>query len=162
MWGRTKKVTIEAGSRAPSFRLKRLDGAAESLEEILAKGPALLAFYKISCPVCQLTLPFLERMAAGSSLQIVGISQDDDGATRGFNQRFGVTFPTLLDQSKEGYPASNAYGLTSVPTLFLVEPDGQVTKAVAGFSKRDLEAIGGRAGIPPFRPEDNVPEWKAG
>jgi peroxiredoxin len=162
MWGRHKKVAIEAGSQAPSFRLKSLDGAMLSLQEVLAKGPAVLAFYKISCPVCQLTFPYLERLAAGSSIQIIGISQDDAAATRGFNQRYGVTFPTLLDQSKEGYPASNAFGITNVPALFLVEASGEIAKAFSGFSKRDLETLGERAGVQPFRPEDDVPEWKAG
>jgi peroxiredoxin len=161
MWGR-KKAMLEAGVRAPSFQLKSLDGEKRSLEDLLAKGPALLAFYKVSCPVCQLAVPYLERLAAGSSIQIIGISQDDDSATKGFNQRFGVTFPTLLDQSKENYPASNAYGISSVPSLFLVEGDGQITQAFSGFSKRDLEAVGERAGVKPFQPEDNVPEWKAG
>jgi len=93
---------------------------------------------------------------------VVGISQDDESATQGFNQRFGVTFPTLLDQSKEGYPASNSFGIGSVPSLFLVEQDGKIAKAFQGFSKRDIEALGERAGSPIFRPEDNVPEWKAG
>ena len=162
MWGRHKKAMLEAGARAPSFLLKALDGAAVSLDEILAKGPALLAFYKISCPVCQLTFPYLERLAAGSGFQIIGISQDDASATQGFNHRFGVTFPTLLDQAQESYPASNAYGITNVPTLFLVESDGHIASAFSGFSKRDMEALGARALVKPFRPDENVPEWKAG
>src|SRR6266849_2223307 len=141
MWGKRRKAMLEAGTHAPSFQLKDLNGKQESLEQILAKGPALLAFYKIGCPVCQLTFPFLERLAAGRALQIVGISQDDAASTTGFNQRFGVTFPTLLDQSKEGYPASNAFGIGSVPSLFLVEPDGKVSTAFSGFSKHDLEAL---------------------
>jgi peroxiredoxin len=162
MWGKKKSAMLEAGVRAPSFELKSLTGEKRSLEDILSKGPALLAFYKISCPVCQFTFPYLERLAAGSALQIVGISQDDDNATKGFNQRLGVTFPTLLDQSKEHYPASNAYGITSVPSLFLVEKDGGIARVFSGFSKRDFEAVGERAGVKPFRPEDSVPEWKAG
>ncbi len=105
--------------------------------------------------------PISNGSAPASSLQIIGISQDDAGSTQAFNQRFGVTFPTLLDP-KDGYPASNAYGITNVPTLFLVEPDGQVANAIAGFSKRDLEALGKRAGVETFRRDENVPEWKAG
>ena len=50
-----------------------------------------------------------------------------------------MTFPTLLDS--EGYPASNAYGLTSVPTIFLIAPDGKVKVSCMGFSKSDLEKI---------------------
>ena len=162
MWCKKKVAMLEAGVRAPSFDLKSVTGGKQSLEDILSRGPALLAFYKVSCPVCQLTAPYLERLAAGSGLQVVGISQDDDSATKGFNQRFGVTFPTLLDQSKENYPASNAYGITSVPSLFLVEKDGGIARAFSGFSKRDFEVVGELAGVKPFLPEDNVPEWKAG
>jgi len=162
MWGRRQKVMVSAGAQAPRFELTDLQGAKASLDEILTKGPALLVFYKVSCPVCQLTSPYLERMAASSTIQVIGISQDDRGSTESFCQRFGLTFPTLLDQSKESYPASNAYGISSVPSLFLVEHDGNVAKAFNGFSKRDLEGLGERAGIPIFRPDDNVPEWKAG
>ena len=163
MWGKAKKGAIEAGAHAPSFRLNGLTGAAErSLEEILANGPALLAFYKVSCPVCQLAFPYLERLSASPSLQVIGISQDDDSSTRDFNRRFGATFPTLLDQSAAGYPASNAFAISSVPSLFLVETNGGISKAFNGFSKRDFEALGQRAGVQVFMPEDNVPEWKPG
>ncbi len=104
----------------------------------------------------------MERLAANGAIQVIGISQDDGGATRGFMQRFGVTFPTLLDLSSEDYPASNAYGITSVPSLFLLERDGAIERSFNGFSKRDFEEIGARAGVSPFGPDDHVPEWKAG
>jgi peroxiredoxin len=162
MFGRRKKTLLAAGAQAPSFRLPGLDGSARSLEEILAEGPALLAFYKISCPVCQLTTPYLQRLSANSAVQIIGISQDEAGATRGFLERFGATFPTLLDLGSAGYSASNSYGITSVPSLFLLERDGTISKAFCGFSRRDFEEIGARVGITPFGPDDHVPDWKAG
>jgi len=162
MFGRRKKELLAAGTSAPAFRLSGLDGSTRTLQDILNGGPALLAFYKISCPVCQLTAPYLGRLSGSKAIQVIGISQDDAGATRGFMQRFGVTFPTLLDLASEGYPASNAYGLTSVPSLFLLERDGAIARCFNGFSKRDFEEIGARAGVVPFGPGDHVPEWKAG
>lgn len=162
MFGRRKKTLVPAGAAAPPFELTGLDGATRSLKEILSAGPALLVFYKISCPVCQLTLPYLQRLSANPSIQVIGISQDDSSATRSFTQRLGVNFPTLLDLGSQDYPASNAYGIASVPALFLVESDGTVARSFNGFSKRDLEEIGARAGVAPFGPEDHVPEWKAG
>src|SRR5258708_11799929 len=162
MWGKHKKQPLESGSRAPSFKLKSIDGATQSLEEILANGPVLLAFFKIGCPVCQLALPYLERLAASPSLQVVAISQDDAAATSGFLQRFGITFPALLDQSKEGYPASNAYGMTTVPSLRLFVKDGGIASSSTGVSKKDLESLGDRAAVQTFRPEDKLPECKAG
>jgi peroxiredoxin len=164
MFGRrTKTLVVAAGATAPDFRLASLNGSPRSLADILAGGPALLAFFKISCPVCQLTAPYLERLSANQGrLQVIGISQDNAEATRGFADRFGLTFPTLLDSSKDNYPASNAYGIISVPTIFLVEQDGIVSRSFPGFSKRDFEEIGARASVSPFGPDDHVPEWKAG
>jgi len=152
---------LSSGSRAPQFTLQDVDGAPHSLADILGRGPVLLALYKISCPVCQLTLPFLDRMAAGQ-VQIVAISQDDASGTRRFQARFGVSVPTLLDREEDGYPVSNAFGITHVPSLFLVEPDGIISLASEGFMKSELESIGARAGVPPFRQNETVPAWKAG
>lgn len=152
---------LSAGVQAPGFTLSALSGERVSLASLTAAGPVLLAFFKISCPVCQLTLPFLERMAGGG-LNMVAISQDDAADTEEFRSAFGVTFTTLLDQESAGYPVSNAYGITHVPTLFLVEPDGRISMASTGFAKADLEALGMRAGVVPFRADEAVPAWKAG
>src|SRR5579885_624070 len=91
---------IAAGSLAPEFTLDRLGGGRLSLRQILEHGPALLAFYKISCPVCQLTLPFLNRIAAGP-LPVIAISQDDENGTAKFQEKFQITLPTLLDREGE-------------------------------------------------------------
>jgi peroxiredoxin len=152
---------LKAGSKAPSFTLEDMLGASYSLSDMLARGPVLLALFKISCPVCQLTLPFLDRMSKGS-LQIVAISQDDKRATAKFQEKFGVAMTTLLDSEFDEYPVSNAFGISHVPALFMVEQDGTISMAIEGFVKSDLEKIGQRAGVAPFGPDDHVPEWKAG
>lgn len=109
-----------------------------------------------------MTLPYLQRLATSGKLQVIGISQDEADVTRSFLQRLEVTFPTLVDQAADEYPASNEYGISSVPTLFLVQPGGTIQRAFNGFSKRDLEEIGASADVTMFSPEDHVPEWKAG
>jgi peroxiredoxin len=152
---------LARGAKAPSFKLGDLSGREHELSGILAQGPALLALYKISCPVCQMTLPYLERVSKGT-LQVIGISQDDERGTGFFRQKFGLTMPTLLDREEDGYPASKRFGITHVPSLFLVEPDGVISLTSEGFVKKDLEAVGKRAGVEPFRPDENVPEWRAG
>jgi peroxiredoxin len=153
---------LEAGSRAPAFQLKKLSGGAESLDQILSRGPALLAFFKSSCPVCQFTFPFLERIHKGGQLQVFAVSQDDARTTREFQQEFGLTLPALLDEASAGYPVSNDFGITNVPSLFLVEQDGAISEAISGFSKRDMEGFGKRAGVQVFAKNEDVPAWKAG
>lgn len=152
----------EPGTPAPAFHLELLSGGATTLAEILAGGPALLAFFKISCPVCQMTFPFLERIHAAGTVRIFGISQNDAADTREFNREFGVTFPTLLDSEESGFPASNAYGISSVPTLFLVAPDGAISHVIEGWRKKEMEGLAGRTRASLFRPGEYVPEWKAG
>jgi peroxiredoxin len=162
MAARGQPKLLNPGTRAPDFRLELLNGGTITLAEILAGGPALLAFFKVSCPVCQMTFPFLERIHAAGAVRIFGISQNDAADTREFNQEFGVTFPTLLDSEDDGFPASNAYGISSVPTLFLIAPDGVISHTIEGWRKKDIEALAAPVGAGLFRPGEYVPEWKAG
>lgn len=172
MGGRNRR-TIAAGQAAPPFRLGSTDGKARTLKEGLAQGPVLAAFFKVSCPTCQYTFPFLERMyqqlrsAGAKDLQIWGIVQDDaeDGAS--FAKELDITFPILTDE--EPFEISREYGLNFVPSIFLIKPDGRVEIASDGFSRVDLLAIHKSLAAhfsvnPPalFQPSDKVPEFKPG
>src|SRR5947207_5030186 len=111
--GRTM-AALTAGTRAPHFELTAMNGAKFLLQDALARGPVLAVFFKISCPVCQYAFPFFERIykaSGGGKVTIVGISQNEAKDTQQFLQRFGVTFPVLLDETKT-FTVSNAYGLT--------------------------------------------------
>lgn len=156
---------LTAGERAPDFELEDLSGARLTRSAITRGNSVLLAFFKVSCPICQYTFPFLERLYRGRSNQEIGmyaISQDGPKSTREFNAEFGVTMPTLLDKEVEGYPASNAYGISQVPSLFLVERDGVISQALMGFDKKGLLELGRRLGKTPFEPGESVPEWRPG
>ena len=152
---------LAAGVAAPEFELIDIDGNSHSLKSLTEDGPVLLALFKISCPVCQLTLPYLDRIAKGR-LRVVAISQDDARATAKFREKFGVTLPTLLDSEDAGYPVSNAFKITHVPSLFLVEPNGVIERSGTGFRKSELEEFAHRSGVRVFEDHENVPAWKAG
>jgi peroxiredoxin len=160
--------TLTTGQRAPGFRLQDLAGGEKLLAELLKSGPVFLAFFKVSCPTCQFTLPFLERIYRGLDQGVNGraqmfvVSQDDDEATREFHREFGITMPTLLDSARHGYPASNAYGLAHVPSMFLVEQDGTISWSLVGFNRKELEALGQKLGVKPFKSGERVPEMKSG
>jgi peroxiredoxin len=161
---------VIAGHTAPNFSLTGVDGRPFSLQGALERGPAILAFFKISCPVCQFTFPFLERilgMFKSDAVTFLGISQDDARDTKDFNEEYGVTFPSLIDA--DHFRVSNDYGLTTVPTVLLVAPDGKVQVSFTGFEKRGLEKISallakqfGKQVLPLFRPGEIVPDYKPG
>src|ERR1051326_2332218 len=152
---------LASGVKAPEFSLPGMDDGQVTLAGLIANGPVLLALYKSSCPVCQLTLPYLQRIAQGS-LPVVMISQDNQRETERFRDKFSLTMPALLDRAEDRYPVSNAFGITNVPSLFLIEQDGTISHSGSGFRKTELEDLGRRSGVPVFTPEDKVPEWKAG
>jgi peroxiredoxin len=161
---------IRTGNKAPDFELRDLDGRRGSLREALKRGPVVAAFFKASCPVCQFTFPFLERLHqayASDRTTFWAISQDDPEYTREFCAEYGVHFPALLDE--DGYPISNDYGLTNVPTYYLIAPDGTVKVDSVGFGKKALEKMSeelarflGRPVAPVFRPDEIVPDSKPG
>lgn len=164
-------AALEAGVSAPDFSLNGTNGEKIALAEARQKGPVVAAFFKVTCPVCQLALPFLERIFqayAKGAVTLVGVSQNDRKQTAAFAREYGLTFPLLLDDTNT-YPVSNAYGLTNVPTLFLISPGGKVELASVGWSKRDVEDLNARlakaTGAAPaqiFRPGEDVPQLKAG
>ena len=155
---------LTAGSRAPEIAAADLSGTARTLSGLLGEnggGPVLVAFFKISCPVCQLTFPFLQRFA-DHGVRVVGVSKDSQRATERFRDQFRLRFPLWLDPAEARYPASNAYGITSVPSLFLVNSAGTVEVAVSGFSRADMEALAGRFGFVPFSSGEAVPAFRPG
>ena len=172
-------AALTAGTKAPDFSLPVVgdakidgkDGSKFSLQEALRRGPVLAAFFKVSCPTCQYTFPFLERIhqAHGDKrITVVGISQNDQRDTRAFLKEYGITFRTLLDDPN-GYAVSNAFGLTNVPSLFLIRQDGTIDISSVGWVKQEVEAIyrklgGGQQGpLPPiFQPGEDVRDFKAG
>lgn len=163
---------LESGVLAPEINLTFLDGRRFTLKDALKSGPVVAAFFKVSCPVCQFAFPYLERMfkAYGSSgkFTLAGVSQDSASDTKAFNREFGITFPTLLDD-KGKYPASNAYGLTNVPTIFLISPDGEIEASIVAWSKPDMEQLNRKLArtsnlplAPIFAPGERIPDYKPG
>lgn len=164
-------TALASGVTAPDFKLKTLDGKQFSLSSELVRGPVVLAFFKVSCPVCQFAFPFLERLHKAyeqKGYMLVGVSQNNAKDTAAFNKEFGVTFPVLLDDTN-AYPVSNAYGLTNVPTVFWVAQDGEIELSSVGWLKADFDELNRRmAGVGKttattlFNATESVPDFRAG
>jgi peroxiredoxin len=163
---------LEAGVRAPEIELQYLDGRKFSLKEERKKGPVVAVFYKVSCPVCQMALPYLDRIfkayAQRGAFTFVGVSQDNAADTQAFSRQYNITFPVLLDPVGK-YPVSNAYKLTTVPSTFLISPEGEIDFATVSWSKADVEQLNRRlasvanmATLQIFVPGESVSEFKPG
>lgn len=161
-------MPIAPGSDAPDFKLPSDDGAERSLADLTAKGPAVLAFFKTSCPTCKMAWPVysaLERRY-GDEIPVVAVSQNPIDEAAPWLEAVEFHGPFLADDA-DGHATSQAYEVTSVPALVMVE-DGKVVSVSEGWDRervnawaRDLGERTGRDsspvsvktdGRPPFRP----------
>ena len=161
---------LNVGSQAPDFSLRTVDGSNFSLKEALTRGPVVLAFFKVSCPVCQYALPYFERLyrgLRGIDVTVVGVSQDGVSETRSFMREFGGTFHVALDDEKHKFAVSSAYGLTNVPTVFEIAPNGKIERSIVGWSRDEIAEIYAKhapagAVTPLYKPEEEVAEFRPG
>ena len=154
---------VAVGERAPDVLLRRADGSGVRLAELLRNGPLVLVFFKTSCPVCQFTFPYLNRLAsAPAAPAVVAVSQDSAEATRAFAARYAPALEMLFDTKAEGYPASNRYGINHVPTVLALESDSLIAHGWTGFLRLEFEKLGRWAGQTAFAPGEKVPFWTAG
>jgi peroxiredoxin len=164
-------AALAPGTQAPDFTLPSMDDKPFSLRAALARGPVLAAFFKISCPTCQYAFPFLQRIHEANenkAVTIVGISQNTKKDTAAFIKEYGISFPVLLDDT-HSYPVSNAYGLTNVPTIFWIAPDGDIEMSSVGWVRKEMEEFNQRAAQalseatkPLFLPEEPIADFRAG
>jgi peroxiredoxin len=162
----TREVALDPGKPFPSIALRDEEGQPARVPG----GETLYAFFKTTCPTCELAWPYLDRIGKigeGGSLTLLAISQDDPEATRRFYEDLGVAVPTLYD--REPWTASEAVGLTAVPAFFVVGRDGNLRDAVIGFQRHKMEefaalaadrAGGKRTAL--FLPGERVPAIKPG
>jgi peroxiredoxin len=161
-----------AGKLAPDFTLFTTARRDASLYELLKHGPVVLAFFKISCPVCQYAFPMYERLAKvhkDTGATFLGISQNGPSDAKAFAREYGVTFPIAIDDEAHRYAVSNAYGLTNVPTLFYIAPDGEIEVSSVGWSKADVDEVNAKLAAlrkqkapALWRAGEEVPEFRAG
>jgi peroxiredoxin len=120
---------------------------------------ALLAFFETDCPTCQLALPYLNALK-NDSVQLLGLSQDDEAATREFIRQLKIEYPVELDR---GLQITRAFNPQSVPTIYLLDENRQVQRMLVGFDKQGLNELAATLGHPPIAPaDDGAPAWKPG
>ena len=77
--------------------------------------------------------------------------------------------PSCSTRKEQDYAVSNAYGITNVPTSFLIEQDGTISVSSVGWDKKEVELVskylGEAASVPeltPFNPGESVLDFRGG
>ena len=160
---------LDVGTKAPAFTLPGAGGET-GLDELLADGPALLAFFKATCPTCQISFPVWGELARrhGDTVRFVAISQSPLPDAVTFLDEYDAPMPAL-DDIATGFTASAAYDLDTVPTLVLVDRDGSIVHVTQGWDRDAandwdvrLAALSGREPSPVSTEGDGRPVFKPG
>jgi thiol-disulfide isomerase/thioredoxin len=146
---------VQPGSPAPA--MPGLD---------FSSGPTVLFFYKVTCPVCQMAAPPVSRFEQAYPRRIRGLGQDPQEKLVEFDRTYGMGFPSTEDLPP--YDVSNAYGIRTVPTTFLVDGEGSILDVVESWDREGLNRLSKELasllgadpmtisepadGLPPFRP----------
>ena len=139
-------MPLPPGAEAPGFELPSSDGAPRSLDGLTSGGAALLAFFKIGCPTCQMAFPVyaeLERRY-GDAVPVVAVTQDSLARTVPWLEDKGFA-GVVLDDESDGYAVSETYAVTTVPTLVLVDGN-TVTDVSQGWDRDEVNDLARRLG----------------
>ena len=130
---------------APDLKAKDLDGKELSLDTYKGKV-VLLNFWATWCGPCRAEIPSLIRMqeAYKERLQIIGMDVDDENEEqlRAFVKNQGINYPVAMTS----VPVRIAYGgIAALPTVFVINRDGEVVQKHVGLFNPALYEIEARA-----------------
>jgi len=115
---------LREGSIAPDIDLKDKDGKSVKLSSLRGKV-ALIDFWATWCGPCKAEIPNLQKIYdayrdKGFEIYSISLDRDKDKWLKGSDD---LKWTSVLD---EGGVVSNLYGITSIPSMFLIDRDGKI------------------------------------
>lgn len=137
LWLRAPEAGEPQGE-APAIRLPDLSGREVSLAGLRGKVVAL-NFWASWCAPCRAEIPDLVQVYAahrGGCFEMLGVAEEsgsrEDIAESA--QRFGITYPVLLDLQGA---AGDAFRIPGYPRTYLIDHQGRIRKTFAGAVDRE-------------------------
>jgi thiol-disulfide isomerase/thioredoxin len=144
--------SLEAGTEAPAFVVKDVDGKVFDFGAERQKRAHVLVFWSIFCEPCREEMPVIERLAneykAAGKVDILTVNLDGapflDGI-KGFLRQYKYSFRVILDEldpKGENFAIADPYQVAGTPVLYLVNAEGKIAGSHLGrIGEADLRAL---------------------
>ncbi len=125
-------TTIDPGDREPAPALSGLDLDGEELStEDFAGQTIVVNLWGSWCPPCRKEMPILKEVSESyedSSVQFLGLlTQDKPASARAFNDKIGITYPSIVDDGGENQLAfADSLPSQAIPTTWIIDSEGRV------------------------------------
>lgn len=121
---------VKAGTMAPDFKMKTIDGKTFKLSQLKGKT-IVLDFWASWCPDCRKDAPEVVRMYkeyAPQGVEFVGVSMDTDiAAWKKACEQYGITYTQVSELKKfKETDIAKAYGVKWIPSMVVIDKDGKV------------------------------------
>jgi len=121
---------VKAGTVAPDFKMKTIDGKTFKLSQLKDKA-VVLDFWASWCPDCRKDAPEVVRMYkeyAPQGVEFVGVSMDTDiAAWKKACEQYGITYTQVSELKKfKETDIAKAYGVKWIPSMVVIDKDGKV------------------------------------
>jgi len=141
----TSNTDTDTMKVAPDFTLKAITGEKISLKDF--KGDVVLVdFWATWCGPCRMSIPELVHLQdkyRDKGVVILGISVDnlqqaDDVQLQRFTEKYKMNYHVMRDDIgvMEMYIGG---AMASIPTMFIVNREGEIVETVIGFSPGKVE-----------------------
>ena len=140
-----QETTEAARTPAPDFTVYDGDGNPVKLSDFLGK-PVVLNFWASWCGPCKNEMPEFDEVwqEYGGEVAFVMVNLTDGSyetldTAKEFLAGAGYGFPMYFDTGSEG---ANAYGISSIPTTYLIDAEGYVVAYATGSIDKDTLLYG--------------------